>query len=198
MGGLGLEIFAYGAIRYQISVGWTGDLNSTLAAGNESLTTAASIALFAIAAVQLGAEASKAWSNLRAMGTWGPNRAVGTPLGHMAEAEDGLVIMNPSGGRIGNLNSSIPIGKPSNPASGTQGESSTRGLWTVDQRGANFLLENQAWDSDRGIPTHVNISTQAYSGGEFWRTGTDKITISSASRAFGYNDKLSSVDHETA
>jgi hypothetical protein len=31
------------------------------------------------------------------------------------------------------------------------------------------------------------MSSQAYAAGEAWRTGENQLTISSASRAFGYN-----------
>lgn len=98
----------------------------------------------------------------------------------------------------GHLNS-LPIGEPTNPSAGFGGDPDTRLLWTADQRGVNFAVEMQAWDSGRGIPTHTNISQQAYAGGEAWRTGPNHITISAASRAFGFNRELpSSVLAEAA
>jgi hypothetical protein len=63
----------------------------------------------------------------------------------------------------------------------------TKLLWTIDDAGAHFALEQQVWDSSRGIVSHFNISQQAFFGGEAWRTGTNKLTINAASRAFGYN-----------
>ena len=60
-------------------------------------------------------------------------------------------------------------------------------LWTIDERGANFIQEQQPWDSFRGVPTHINVSQRAYFGGEAWRSRSGELTINSASREFGYN-----------
>jgi len=66
----------------------------------------------------------------------------------------------------------------------------TRLLWTADHRGVNFAVENQPWDSMRGIIAHTNISAQAYSAGEAWRTAVNELTLNAASRAFGFNRDL--------
>jgi hypothetical protein len=85
---------------------------------------------------------------------------------------------------------SLPIGEPTNPATGFTGDPYTRLLWTADERGINFAVEMQPWDSSRGIPTHTNLSQRAYAGGEAWRTGPNQLTVTAASRAFGFNDNL--------
>jgi type III secretion translocon protein HrpF len=88
--------------------------------------------------------------------------------------DDGFVTV----GKHGDLNA-LPIG--------VHGDDSTKLLWTVDKEGAHFVPETKPWDSSRGIPSHTNISDDAYFAGEAWRTGTNEITINSGSRAFGYN-----------
>jgi len=73
---------------------------------------------------------------------------------------------------------------------GTVGEKSTKLLWTIDDKGAHFALEDQPWDSTRPDgshdPSHTNLSGQAYAGGEAWRTGPNQLTVNAASGAFGY------------
>ena len=103
----------------------------------------------------------------------------------MLSAEDGGLLTSPQG----DLNS-LPIGEPTNPRAGFPGDPNTRLLWTADERGVNFAVEMQTWDSGRAIPTHTNLSEQAYAAGEAWRTGPDQLTMTSASRAFGFNDQL--------
>ena len=98
---------------------------------------------------------------------------------------EGYLVILPQG----DLNS-LPIGASTNSAEGFPGDPNTRLLWTADERGVNFALEMQPWDSGRGIPTHTNVSQQAYAAGEAWRTGPDQLTVTAASRAYGFNDKL--------
>jgi hypothetical protein len=84
----------------------------------------------------------------------------------------------------GNINS-LPIG--------ARGDKATKLLWTIDDEGANFILEQQTlpggqpWGSGRGIPSHTNLGNGAYAGGEAWRIGPNKLLVSAASRAYGHN-----------
>jgi hypothetical protein len=131
------------------------------------------------------ADQAISWQAMARYGLYGPNRELPTPPGRMLSIEDGGLLTLPQG----DLNS-LPIGEPTNPAEGFPGDPNTRLLWTADERGVNFALEMQPWDSGRGIPTHTNVSQQAYAAGEAWRTGPDQLTVSAASRAYGFNDKL--------
>jgi hypothetical protein len=128
------------------------------------------------------------WATLSRLALYGPNRELPMPPGRMVSSGDGGLLSAPQG----DLNS-LPIGEPPNPATGFRGDPATRLLWTADDRGVNFAVEMQPWDSGRGIPTHTNISEQAYAGGEAWRTGPNQITVSAASRAFGFNRELPSL-----
>jgi hypothetical protein len=103
----------------------------------------------------------------------------------MLTAEDGGLLTLPQG----ELNA-LPIGEPTNPAAEFAGDPNTRLLWTADERGVNFATEMQTWDSGRGIPAHTNLSEQAYAAGEARRTGPNQLTMTSASRAYGFNDRL--------
>ena len=60
-------------------------------------------------------------------------------------------------------------------------------IWTVDDEGAHFVLEQIPWESLRGHPSHTNLSRAAYFGGEAWRTGENQFTINGASQDFGYS-----------
>jgi hypothetical protein len=132
------------------------------------------------------ADQALSWENLSRLAYYGPNRELPMPPGRMLSSGDGGLLSAPQRD-LG----SLPIGEPPNPATGFRGDPATRLLWTADDRGINFAVEMQPWDSGRGIPTHTNISQQAYAGGEAWRTGPNHLTVSSASRAFGFNDQLS-------
>ena len=83
---------------------------------------------------------------------------------------------------------------------GTHGDPQTKLLWTIDDEGAHFVKEEMPWDSSRNMPSHTNISDNAYFAGEAWRTGPNEITINSGSRGFGYNrqvaQKLEGADLE--
>jgi len=126
------------------------------------------------------------WASIQGYTLYGPNRDLPDPPGRLSTPEDGGILTVGHG----DINS-FPIGEPSDPATGFTGDPHTRLLWTIDDRGVNFMLEDQPWDSGRGTPTHTNMSAQAYAAGEAWRTGPNRITVSAASRAFGFNDRLS-------
>jgi hypothetical protein len=72
----------------------------------------------------------------------------------------------------------------------------TKLLWTIDDRGAHFVLEQRPWNSSRGIVSHNNLSVQAYFGGEAWRTGHNEMTINAACRAFGYSRDHPAAENE--
>jgi len=121
-------------------------------------------------------------------GLWGPNRPLDIPPGEMITPENA-----PPNTRVtlpqGDINT-LPAGQPSDPATGFWGDSSTKLLWTIDEQGAQFVVEDTPWPSSgREIPSHTNLSQQAYAGGEAWRTGPDQLRISAASRAFGNNPR---------
>jgi hypothetical protein len=96
------------------------------------------------------------------------------PGSKLTSKADGFVTV----GKHGDLNA-LP--------NGVHGDNGTKLLWTVDKEGAHFVPETKTWDSSRRMPSHTNISDDAYFAGEAWRTGTNEITINSGSRAFGYN-----------
>ncbi len=101
----------------------------------------------------------------------GPNRPLDEIPGDMLPQEM-LVTL----GKGGNFNS-LPLG--------TKGDLGTRLLWTIDERGVNFIPEQTPWETSRKMVSHTNISEQAYAGGEAWRTGENEIVINSHSGAFG-------------
>ena len=119
------------------------------------------------------------------MGEWGPNRLLPAPPGSMVTTQTGGMLI------LGQQDfNSLRLGQASKSTIEPSGDMATKYLWTIDQEGLKLVLENQPWDSGRGIITHTNMSNQAYIGGEAWRTGPNRITISAASRAYGYNPAL--------
>ena len=105
----------------------------------------------------------------------GPQRALDQVPGSQLTADINNFV---TVGKNGNFND-LPLGTP--------GDKSTTLLWTVDKNGVNFVPEQTAWDSSRGIPSHTNISNEAYFAGEAWRTADGTVTLNTGSRAFGYN-----------
>jgi hypothetical protein len=105
----------------------------------------------------------------------GPQRALdAVPGSKLTAGVENFVTV----GKNGDFND-LPFGKP--------GDKSTTLLWTIDKSGVHFVPEQTPWDSSRGIPSHTNISDQAYFAGEAWRTGDGQVTLNTGSRAFGYN-----------
>ena len=131
-------------------------------------------------------EAPYSARSLQSYGLWGPNRPLDIPPGEMITPENAppkIRVTLPQG----DINT-LPAGQPSDPATGFWGDSSTKLLWTIDEQGAQFVVEDTPWPSSgREIPSHTNLSQQADAGGEAWHTGPDQLRISAASRAYGYN-----------
>jgi hypothetical protein len=117
---------------------------------------------------------------------WGPNRALDNPPGDMITPQNAppntMVTLTPSGG--GDINTLPP---------------NATLLWTINEHGAHFVVEETQWPSSgRGIPSHTNLSREAFAGGEALVVGPNKIIINAGSRAYGYNWRDATVNIEAA
>jgi hypothetical protein len=68
---------------------------------------------------------------------------------------------------------------------GEHGDSSSKYLYTVDDRGVNIALESTPFPTPRGNIVHTNISAQASIGGEAWFGPDNSVTINAGSGRFG-------------
>lgn len=73
----------------------------------------------------------------------------------------------------------------SNVITGSIDDAATKYLWTIDERGINVALEQTPAATRRGFITHTNISSKAFSGGEAWFLGNNKVYINPKSARFG-------------
>ncbi|MDR2410902.1 MAG: hypothetical protein LBE13_22710 [Bacteroidales bacterium] len=61
-------------------------------------------------------------------------------------------------------------------------------LWAIDTDGLKIVRERTAFPmADRGVPSHTNLTGngKAFSAGEVWFIGENKVRINAASRAYG-------------